>query len=474
MEQIEQHNPKPTGSMFRDALIRPWNILLPIVPKPRTPISSSLMIYGFAAMIVVGSVLLMLPIACNSGRFTSPLDAFFTATSAVCVTGMVVVDTADYWSFFGQIVIIALVQLGGFGFMTSATLFLLAFGRRIGLREKVLISESIGIRSLGGLVKVVGLMAAFTVIIEAAGTAAFYLYYFKGSSPDTSIWLSTFQAISSFNNAGFDLSGNFQSLIMYQEKPLILLVTAVLVIIGGIGFLVVYDLFRAKWALFRLSLDSKMVLLTTAFLLSFGTAIILLTEFRNSASLGNLTLPSKILNAFFLSAMARTAGFTSINMGYVANAGLFIVSILVFIGGASGSTAGGIKVNNFGILTATIWSTIKGREHAGAFGREFLVPQINRALTVTLLSLGFVSVIALLLTLTEGGFRFLDLLFETISAFSTVGLSVGITPSLSMAGRLIIITMFVGRLGPLTMALALVQRQQIVKYRYPQEMVRTG
>jgi trk system potassium uptake protein TrkH len=317
-------------------------------------------------------------------------------------------------------------------------------------------------------------MAAFTVILEAAGAALFYLHYSKGNPTDMSIWLSAFQSISSFNNAGFDLSSNFQSLLIYQSQPLILLVTAALVIIGGIGFLVVTDLFRAKWNLHRLSLDGKLVLSTTVLLLALGTAIILLTEFRNNATLGNLSLSDKMLNAFFQSVTARTAGFSTINIGYVANYALLFVAILMFIGGASGSTAGGIKVNNFGMLTATIWSTIKGKEHAGAFGREFSVQQINRALTVVLLSVGFILAMVLLLTLTEG-LRFIDLLFETVSAFSTVGLSVGITPGLSMAGRVIIIvTMFVGRLGPLTMALALVQRQQMAKYRYPQETVRTG
>lgn len=471
---MHQHTPNP-GNVFRAAIARPWRILLPIVPKPRTPISSSLtMIYGFVALITIGAILLMLPIASKTGQFTSPLNAFFTATSAACVTGLVVVDTADYWSRFGQIVIITLVQLGGFGFMTSATLFLLAFGQRIGLREKILISESIGVTRLGGVVKAVGLMATFTIIMEVGGAAAFYLHYSKGSPLDTSIWLSAFQAISSFNNAGFDLSGGSQSLSIYQREPLFLLVTAVLIISGGIGFLVVSDLFSARWRFSRLSLDSKLVLTTTALLLVLGTAIVLLTEFRNVATLGSLPLADMVLNAFFQSVTARTAGFSTINMGYVANYALFFVVILMFIGGASGSTSGGIKVNNFSMLSATMWSTITGKEHAGAFGREFSIQQVNRSLTVVFLSLGFLSVALLSLTLTEK-FNFLDLLFETVSAFSTVGLSTGITPSLSLAGRIVIIvTMFVGRLGPLTMALALVQRQRMAKYRYPQETVRTG
>jgi trk system potassium uptake protein TrkH len=470
----QRFNPKPEDRIFRIPLTRPWRVLLPIIPKPKNPASSSLiLIYGFAAVIAIGTLLLTLPVASRTGQFSSPVDAFFTATSAVCVTGLVVVDTAEHWSFFGQVVILALIQIGGFGFMTSATLFLLAFGRRIGLREKILISESMGIERLGGVVKIVGLMALFTILTEAIGAANFYLHFSKVNPIGTSIWLSAFQSISSFNNAGFDLYGNFQSLSSYQNNPLILLVTAALIILGGISFLVVVDLIKTR-NLSRLSLDSKLVLSTTALLLALGMVVILLTEFNNNETLGNLSPPLLILNAFFHSVTARTAGFSTINMGHMANYALFFMMFLMFIGGASGSTAGGVKVNNFSMLATTVWSTIRGREHPGAFGREFDIQQIHRALTVVLLSLGFVSVVVLLLTVTEG-FRFIDLLFETVSAFGTVGLSTGITPSLSIAGRLIIIvTMFIGRLGPLTLMLALMQRQQVTKYRYPQETVRIG
>jgi trk system potassium uptake protein TrkH len=473
---MRKPNPKLVDNIFRTTIVRPWRVLLPIIPKPRTPMSSSLMmVFGFAGMIVVGGVLLVLPMASKSGAATPPLDALFTATSAVCVTGLVVVDTANHWSFFGQIVIMVLIQLGGFGFMTSATLFLLAFGRRIGLKEKILISESIGVTRLGGVVKVVWLMAAFTTVMEAAGVALFYLHYSRGNPAGVSIWLSAFQSISSFNNAGFDLSGNFQSLIVYQKQPLVLLGTAALIIIGGISFLVITDFLRVKRNVHRLSLDSRLVVLTTVVLLALGTAAILLTEFRNSATLGSLPPSDMISNAFFQSVTARTAGFNSVSMEYLADYSLFLITILMFIGGASGSTAGGIKVNNFGMLAATMWSTVKGKEHAGAFGREFSVQQTNRALTIALLSVAFISAVVLVLTLTDGETRFIDLLFETVSAFSNVGLSVGITPGLSVAGRMIIVlTMFIGRLGPLTMAFALVQRQQIEAYRYPQETVRTG
>jgi len=286
-----RYNQKPEDRIFRIPLTRPWRLLLPIIPKPKNPLSASLvLIYGFAAVIALGTIFLMLPISSKTGQFTPPVDALFTAASAVCVTGLVVVDTASYWSFFGQVVILALIQIGGFGFMTSATFFLLAFGRRIGLKEKILISESMGITRLGGLVKIVGLMAMFTILLEAVGAGGFYQHFFKGNPIETSVWLSAFQSISSFNNAGFDLSGSFQSLSNYQKDPLMLLVTAALIILGGISFLVVADLIKTR-NLSRLSLDSKLVLSTTGLLLALGMVVILLTEFNNNETLGNSHRP---------------------------------------------------------------------------------------------------------------------------------------------------------------------------------------
>lgn len=401
------------------------------------------------------------------------MDALFTATSAVCVTGLVVVDTGNHWSLFGQAVILALIQIGGFGFMTSATLFLLAFGRRIGLRERLLIGESMGLTRLGGLVRIVIQMAVFTLCIEITGAALLYTRFSTENSLGISVWQSVFQAVSAFNNCGLDIFGNFRSLSAYQADPFVLLVTAALIILGGISFLAVSDLVKAR-GFTRLSLDSKIVLFTTALLLVFGTIVLLITEFNDPDVIGGLTAPQKLLNAFFQSVAARTAGFSTINMANLADYALFFTMFLMFIGGASGSTAGGIKVSTFGVLMATIWSAVRGREHAGAFGREFTIQQIYRALAVAVLSMGFVSVVVFLLTVTEE-FRFLDLVFETFSAFGTVGLSTGITPGLSVAGRLLVIaTMFTGRLGPLTLVLSLIQHQRPADYRYPEDVVRIG
>jgi len=470
----EEYRRRLGDRIFRVPRVVPWRVVLKIMPRPKArAVSPLVLLYGFAATIALGTILLTLPVSTKTGEFTSPIDALFTATSAVCVTGLVVVDTSTYWSSFGHGVILALIQIGGFGFMTSATLFLIALGRRIGLRERLLIAESMGIGRLGSLVRLIIGIAVFTILIEMAGAALFYLRFSAESSTGTAAWNSIFQAISAFNNAGFDLFGGFRSLSNYQGDTLVLLTTAALIFLGGISLLVIVDLLR-KRNLTRLTLDSKVVLSTTVLLLALGTMVILLTEFHDSDTLGALPFPQKLLNAFFQSVTARTAGFSTITVANLANYALFFTMLLMFVGGASGSTAGGIKVNTFGMLVATIWSTIRGKEHAGAFGREFSAQQTNRALSVVMLSLTLVSVVVFVLTVTEE-FHFIDLLFETVSAFGTVGLSTGITPALSTAGKLVITaTMFAGRLGPLALALSLMQRQQPSAYRYPQEAVRIG
>jgi trk system potassium uptake protein TrkH len=309
--------------------------------------------------------------------------------------------------------------------------------------------------------------------VEITGAVLFYFLFSGGMSQGKAMWTSLFQAVSAFNNAGFDLFGGFQSMTYYQYSSLVVLLTAALIILGGISFLVVNDSIKKRsWA--KLTLDSKIVLSTTLVMLIFGMIVVLLTESGNPDSLSTISLPHKFLNAFFQSVTARTAGFSTMNMADLADYTLFFTMLLMFVGGASGSTAGGIKVNTFGMIISTIWSTVRGKEHAGAFGREFTSQQIHRALAVIIISLALISIVVFLLTVTEE-FRFLNLLFETVSAFGTVGLSTGITPELTVAGRIIItVTMFAGRLGPLTLILALIQRQQRTIYRYPEDFIRIG
>ncbi len=415
----------------------------------------------------------MLPISSAEGHSTTAVNAFFTSASAVCVTGLVVLDTGTYWSSFGQGLILALIQIGGFGFMTSATLLLLAFGRRIGLKERLLIGQSIGISRIGGNVGLVKRMAIFTALSELIGALILFFRFSSYESFRTAIWQSIFHSISAFNNAGFDIFGDFQSLTQYRTDTLLILATAALIFLGGISFIFIADLVRVR-NLFKLALDSKLILWSTISLLVIGTVVMLLAQFTGSTAFTDLSISDKVLGAFFHSVTTRTAGFTTIQITNLAPDVLFFTMFLMFIGGASGSTAGGIKVSTFGMIMATIISTLRGREHAGAFGREFNQQQIYRAISIIILSLVVIVIATFLLTIYEDS-SFTELLFETYSAFGTVGLSTGITPFLSTAGKIIItITMFIGRLSPLTLALALLQYQQPSSYRYPEENIRIG
>ncbi len=459
---------------FRVPRTKPLRIPIPQIPiiRPRT-VSLISFVYGFAVMIVLGAVLLLFPFSSKAGLWTAPVDCLFTATSAVCVTGLVVVDTLDHWSIIGQFIILLLIQLGGLGFMTTTIILMMAAGRRIGLRDRILIGESIGVSRIGGLVRLTRHILLFTIIAEFIGAVLLYIRFSADYGWAGGIWKSVFQSVSAFNNAGFDLFGGFRSLTGYSGDYLIILTTAALIILGGLGFLVIDNIIRVK-GIKRSTVDTKMILSITGLLLVLGTLVVLVAEFNNPYTLGNLSFPHKILNAFFQSVTARTAGLNSIDTGSLTTFSLFFVMILMFIGGASGSTAGGIKVNTVGMILTTIWSTLRGRENPGAFGREFPIQQIFRGMALLVISLGLILGVFLLLSYTEH-FSSIRIIFETVSAFGTVGLSTGITPELSTAGRLILIVMmFIGRLGPLTLIMALARAQRTRGYRFPQESVRIG
>jgi trk system potassium uptake protein TrkH len=444
------------------------------MPKPDRPLSSALLLaYGFAGLILLGTILLILPVSAQSGQITSPINALFSATSAVCVTGLVVVDGGTYWSTFGQAVLLVLFQIGGLGFITGATLLILAIGGKFGLKEKLIISESIGVNQLGGVIGLVTQIALFSFLVEAIGTLIFYFRLTAIADQSASLWVSVFHAASAFNNCGMSLFGNFSSLTRFQTDPIILLTTAFLIILGGIGYLVVVDLIRQR-RFVRLSLDTKVVLVFTGVLLVLGTLFYLGSEFSNPSTLGQLQFPQKLLVAFFQSVTPRTAGFSAIDIGSLRQISLFFTMFLMCVGGAAGSAAGGIKVNTFGVLTMTILSTLRGDENIGAFGRHLTKETIYRAMVLFTLYIGVVTLVTVLLSATEG-FPVDKILFEAFSAMGTVGLSTGITPNLSVAGKIIIAaTMFVGRLGPLTLMAVLARRPQGVNLEYPHESIRLG
>jgi trk system potassium uptake protein TrkH len=444
------------------------------VKRPRSP--AVVLIAGFAIVIAVGTVLLTLPAASATGEWTRPLDALFTATSAVCVTGLVVLDTGTAWSPLGHLIILVLIQVGGFGFMTGSTLLLfLLIGRRTGLRDRILVQASTGVPELGDVTKLVKRIAVFTVVSELVGAAILGLAFAsEGLGPGQAAWWGIFHAISAFNNAGFDLTGGFKSLADYAGDAWILGAIGVLIVLGGLGYAIVGDaLAKRRWN--RLALETKLVLGTSLALMVGGAVVIGAFEWSNPLTLGALPEEQRPLNALFESITLRTAGFSALDTGSLLDSSLFVVMALMFIGGASGSTAGGIKVNTFSILLVAIVSTAKGRPSAEAFGRRIQHILIYRALSVALLSIAIVFTVGLLLELTAPGASFVDVMFESISAFGTVGASTGITPELPDPARVVtIVAMFIGRLGPLTLVLALTARARPTMSRPAVETMRIG
>jgi len=445
--------------------------------KPPSPAVS--LITLFVVLISVGTLLLMLPVAANDAAPTRFVDALFTATSAACVTGLVVLDTATHWSPFGQAVILLLIQAGGFGIMAGSTLLLTLFmGRRTTLRDRVVVQESLGGLELGSVITLVKRIAIFTVVCEVIGAVVLSISFMAGPEAGPrwhplGIWWGIFHSVSAFNNAGFDVIGGYRSLTPFVDDWTVLVVIGVLLILGGLGYAIVGDaIAKRRWA--RMALETKLVLGMTAVLLLAGTALIASTEWGNPATLGALPEEQRLLNAVFESATLRTAGFTALDTGAFREATLFVVMALMFIGGASGSTAGGIKVNTFSVLLIAIVSTVKGQPSAMAFGRRIPHSTVYRALAVALLSIAFVFTIGIGLTLTTEA-TFVQTLFEAVSAFGTVGASTGITPELSDPARLITtFAMFAGRLGPLTLVLALAARVRPIPYRPAVEPVRIG
>lgn len=445
------------------------------IRKPRRP-SVAILLLGLLLLIVLGTALLLLPASSRGGEGAPFLRALFTATSAVCVTGLVVVDTYENWSTFGQVVILVLIQLGGLGFMTSSSLLLIVLGRRLSLAQRLVTGEAAGRLGAESPVVLVRRVIAIALVTEAIGAAILFVAFavHSGTVDARVAWRSVFTAVSAFNNAGFDIEGGGRSLTQFIGNPLVLLTVAAVTTVGSVGYAVVWDVGQRRgWR--GLTLNSKIVLTTFLVLGVLGGVVIFLDEvFRRGAAEG-VSAPNLLVASFAEAAYARTSGFTAFNLGNAAPEVLLLISALMFIGGGSGSTAGGIKVNAFSTLFVTIIASVRGDEHVKAFGREIPWRQVNRALSVALLSvaIAFTSTFALMATTDAAP---LDLVFEAVSAFGTTGLSAGITGGLDAAGQLIlIVTMFVGRVGPLTIALALAARfQGAQRVRYPEADVNIG
>ncbi|TQR39013.1 TrkH family potassium uptake protein [Brevibacillus brevis] len=432
------------------------------------------LVLGFSLIIFLGALLLTLPVSTVDGLGLHWLDALFTATSATCVTGLVVVDTGTTFTTFGQLVILSLIQIGGLGFMTFATFFALIMRKKISLRERLILQESLNQMSMEGIVRLAKMILIFTALTELIGGVLLSIRFAFDFPLPKAIYFGFFHAISNFNNAGFDLMGEFASLTAYVDDPVVTLVVCLLIILGGIGFMVVSELYDYRQTR-RLSLHTKIVLSTTGILVVAGTALIFILEYANPKTLQPLSMMGKVLGSLYQSVTARTAGSNTLNIGDMYQSSLFLIIILMFIGASPGSTGGGIKTTTFATLIGAVIAQIKGKEDVIFFRQRILPHMVYKSLTLTMISLFIVLVMTMVLSITETSARFEMILFEVTSAFATTGLSMGLTPHLTPIGKtLIILTMFAGRVGPLTIAFALAQRKQKEYFRYPKGKITIG
>lgn len=448
--------------------------LLDIAQWKLTPYQ--ILVLGFAGLILGGTLLLMLPISSASGQQLSFVDALFTATSAVCVTGLVVVDTGTYFSLFGQLVVISLIQAGGLGIMAMTTLMAILIGKRINLKERLVMQEAFNQLTVSGVVRLTQYIIKVTLLIEFIGGTilAIRLYPDLGTK---GIYFGYWHAISSFCNAGFDLfgsiTGKFSSATGYVEDITVNLVITTLIILGGIGFTVIADIWKNR-NFNKFSLHTKVVLIATLVLILFGALVIFLLEYDNPDTMANLSWKGKILASYFQSVTARTAGWNTVDLGKLTDATLFFMVLLMFIGASPASTGGGIKTTTASVLGSATWALIRGRNEAQLFERRIPHSIIYKALSVALISATLVIVMTMMLSISEKQ-PFINLLFEVTSAFGTVGLSTGITSTLTTSGKIaLILTMFAGRVGPVTVALALALKARKGNLQYPEGKIIIG
>lgn len=434
---------------------------------------------GFLAAILIGGLLLALPCATVTGRSIGLGNSLFTATSAVCVTGLVAVDTGTTFSLFGQIVLIALIQLGGLGFMVFATLIMVALGRRITLRSRMLMRESMNTTTLSGLVQLAGWYGLLALIIEGMGAAVLSIRFVPAYGPVKGIWYSVWHAVSAFCNAGFDLFGQFGSLTGFRQDPLVLLTIAALIMLGGTGFAVMLEVIgqRGRWRL--LSLHARLALGVSAVLLAAGTVLIAAAEWGNAATLGAVEgTGNKLVNAFFQSVTMRTAGFNSVDLAAMGDGTKLLCVLLMIVGASPASTGGGVKTTTFAVILLAVWAELRGSTDVNVWKKRLPDGLVRRALAIITVTLSILFAGTFIIALAEGGrYPLIDILFETTSAVATVGVTSIGSPNLTVLSRIVLAPMmFLGRVGPLTMALALTNRASAAsgKIRYPEENITIG
>ncbi|WAS04822.1 TrkH family potassium uptake protein [Gloeomargaritales cyanobacterium VI4D9] len=434
---------------------------------------------GFLLVIGVGTLLLWLPLSTQAPGWNSLLTALFTATSAVCVTGLSVVDVGTYYSFWGQLILLLLVQIGGLGYMTSMTLLMLLLGRRFRLKDKLAVQQALDQTGIGGISALLRSIFLATGILELVGMLALMAFFVPRFGFWGGLWQSIFHSISAFNNAGFSLFSN--SFMSYFNAPLLVFTTTALIILGGIGYQVLLEFYLRLTCQhperFTFSLNTKVVVSTTLVLLGVGTVAFWLIEGNNPDTLGRMNLGEQFLAAWFQSVTTRTAGFNTIDTSKMTATGLFFTIVLMFIGASPGGTGGGIKTTTVRVLLRATRAILRGHEEVIIYEREIPPILIYKAIAVLVGSMSLVLLMLTLISITEAehGFTFLQLFFEVVSAFGTVGLSTGITGGLSLSGKLLIIlTMYAGRVGVLLLMAALFREPRPLRTHYPEETFLVG
>lgn len=439
--------------------------------KTRHITSFQIIIAGFFLVILVGSLLLMLPFATQEGKSTGFLEALFTATSAVCVTGLIIYDTATYWSTFGQIIILLLIQIGGMGVVTIAVAVATASGRKIGLMQRSTMQEAISAPQLGGIVRMTQFILKTSILIEAIGAVLLSSVFCKEYGIGKGIWYAIFHSVSAFCNAGFDLNGieaPFTSLVNYSVQPVVNLTVMLLIIIGGIGFITWADIQKNKWHFKKYRMQSKVILTVTACLIVIPAVYFFCCEFSD------FSMEKRIWASIFQSVTPRTAGFNTVDLTMISETGQMVIIILMLIGGSPGSTAGGMKTTTFAVLCASAKSVFQKKESAHFFGRRVPNDAVRTAATIFLMYIVLFLSGGMIISYREG-IPLIRTLFETGSAIGTVGLSLGITPELGDMSHLILIgLMFFGRVGGLTLIFAALSENKINNSMLPLEKITVG
>ena len=450
--------------------------------KKRISLSTTqIIMLSFLAVILLGSVLLSLPISTVDGKSVSYIDALFTATTATCVTGLVTLPTVTTWSFFGQAVILFLIQVGGLGVVTVVSGFMIALNKKFGISDRLLLQDAFNLNTLSGLVKFVKKVIAGTFIVEGVG-ALLYMTVFVPEYGVRGIWVSIFNSVSAFCNAGIDIIAE-NSLCGYAQNPIINLVTCILIVVGGLGYIVWWDLFRISslWkkqgfaCVKRLTLHSKIAIWMTSILIFVGAFAFFVLEYNNPLTIGEQSLFNKVQISFFQSVTTRTAGFATVPQEYLTNSSAVVSMLLMFIGGSPVGTAGGIKTVTIAVLLITSSSMIKNKNEITIFNRSIHQKAVKKAIAVCSLSFAITMVSTILLSwVTEADL--VDILYETVSATATVGLTRNLTSSLNIWGKLIIIaTMYLGRIGPISLALVLnVKKEKWNTVKTPYEEISVG